>query len=183
MEGIGFAASIIAAFVGGYYLSKVESTKSKLKKAEILFELRVAAVKKFNEIYQKHNPSNYEVPCYGNVYSRKDLEELRKDIAQYRAEHGYVFEDDKFDKILEEGVSALGDDIDEYIPYESDMEEKGLLTYEEAGYYPHYYQDTVKLISEVNDMMRKYLFEEAKPEVTLWVKFKRFVSRPLCCRK
>ena len=162
MEGIGFTASIIAAFVGGYYLSKVESTKSKLKKAEILFNLRVAAVKKFNEIYQKHNPSNYEVLCYENVYSRKDLEELRKDIAQYRAEHGYVFGGDEFDKILEKAASTLGDDISEYMQYESNMEEKGLLTYEEAGYYPHYYQDTVKLISEVNDMMRKYLFEEAK---------------------
>lgn len=154
--------SVLVNICALYNLRIVEREKSKLKKTEILFELRAAAVKKFNEIYQKHNPSNCEVLFYENIYSRKDLEELRKDTAQYRAEHGYVFEGDEFDKILEKAASTLGDDISEYIQYESYMEEKGLLTYEEAGYHPHYYEGTVKLISEVNEMMRKYLFDEAK---------------------
>ena len=145
-----------------YNLRIVEREKSKLKKTEMLFDLRAEAVKKLNEIYQKHNPSNCGELLYADIYSRKDLEELRKDIAQYRAEHGYVFDSDEIDKMLEEAALTLSGAIDEYMEYESYMEYEGLLSHEEAGYYPRYYENTVKLISEVNKMMRKYLFEEAK---------------------
>ena len=155
---------IISALVNIYALYNlriVEREKSKLKKTEMLFDLRAVAVKKFNEIYQKHNPSNCGELFYTDIYSRKDLEELRKDIAQYRAEHGYVFDGDEIDKMLEEAAATLSGAIDEYIQYESYMEDKGL-THEEAGYYPRYYKDTVKLISKANKIMRKYLFDEAK---------------------
>ena len=80
--------SVLVNICALYNLRIVEREKSKLKKTEILFELRAAAVKKFNEIYQKHNPSNCEVLFYENIYSRKawkNLEKIQHNIEQNTA--------------------------------------------------------------------------------------------------
>lgn len=168
---IGFAASIIVAFIGGYYLSKVELTKSKLKKAEILFELRVAAVREFNEICQKHNPLNLGKLRDGELYSLPKWDEIRKDISRYRAQYSYVFEGDEINDILDKILSLLVDGEAEELRMEEHeylerqkISEGGIITTgnspsEEA--YACYEKVSIRM-SEANDIMRKYLFEEAK---------------------
>lgn len=146
MEGIGFAASIIVAFVSGYYLSKVETTKSKLKKTEMLFGLRMAAVREFNETYQKYDPLNLGKLHNGDVYGKTNWSGMLNDISKYQKRYGYVFEgneiNDKIEKIL---LSIAEGSSSEQPAFEED-----------------YYKETLILMSEANDMMRKYLFEEAK---------------------
>lgn len=143
---IGFAASIIAAFIGGYYLSKVELTKSRLKKAEILFELRVAAVKKFNEIYQKRDPLNLGKLHNGDVYEKTNWSGTLNDILKYQAEYGYVFESNEIDDKIKKIISSITEGSSSEQPqFEQD-----------------YYKETLILMSEANKMMRKYLFDEAK---------------------
>ncbi|WP_314987891.1 hypothetical protein [uncultured Campylobacter sp.] len=143
---IGFAASIIAAFIGGYYLSKVELTKSKLKKAEILFDLRVVAVKKFNEIYQKHDPLNLGKLHNGDVYEKTNWSGMLNDILKYQAEYGYVFESNEIDDKIKKILSSIAEGSSSEQPqFEQD-----------------YYKETLILMSEANEMMRKYLFDETK---------------------
>lgn len=143
---IGVTASIIAVFVSGYCLSKVESTKSKLKKTEMLFELRVAAVREFNETYQKYDPLNLGKLHNGDVYGKTNWSGMLNDISKYQKRYGYVFEgneiNDKIEKIL---LSIAEGSSSEQPAFEED-----------------YYKETLILMSEANDMMRKYLFEEAK---------------------
>nr|WP_315111776.1 hypothetical protein [uncultured Campylobacter sp.] len=168
---IGFAASIIAAFIGGYYLSKVELTKSKLKKAEILFELRAAAVREFNEICQEHDPLNLGRLRDGELYSLPKWDEIRKDILKYRKQYGYVFEGDEINDILEKILSLLANGeaeefrMKEHRYLESQkMSEGGIITMSNSPSEEAYacYEKVSIRMSEANDMMRKYLFEEAK---------------------
>lgn len=143
---IGFAASIIAAFIGGYYLSKVELTKSRLKKAEILFELRVAAVKKFNEIHQKRDPLNLGKLHNGDVYEKTNWSGTLNDILKYQAEYVYVFESNEIDDKIKKIISSITEGSSSEQPqFEQD-----------------YYKETLILMSEANKMIRKYLFDEAK---------------------
>ncbi len=155
---IGFAASVIVAFVGGYYLSKVESTKSRLKKTEMLFELRMAAAREFNEICQKYDPLNLGEIYNGDIRGPKRWKEIRKSISEYRAQYGYVFEGDKINATLEKILSSLDYSANSrYIFHAASGDCAEADAYEE-----NYYKDTLILMSEANDMMRKYLFEEAK---------------------
>jgi hypothetical protein len=146
MEGIGFAATTIAAFIGGYYLSRVESTKSRLKKAEMLFELRMAAVKKFNEIYQEHDPLNLGKLHNGDVYGETNWPEMLNDILKYKKQYGYAFEGNEINEKIEKILLSIAEG----------------LSSEQPAFEKDYYKETLILMSEANDMMRKYLFEEAK---------------------
>lgn len=174
---------IISALVNIYALYNsriVEREKSKLKKTEMLFDLRVAAVREFNEIYQKYNPLNLGELHGGELYCRSlKWEDIRKDISKYRAQYGYIFEDDEVNNVLMRILESMDYGADpKYMTLINNKAEEEASWFEDDRY-----KEMLILMSEANDMMRKYLFEEAKPEVTLWVKFKRFISRLLCCRK
>lgn len=139
----------ISALINGYALYNlriVEREKSRLKKAEILFDLRVAAIKKFNETYQKYDPLNLGKLHNGDVYGKTNWSGMLNDISKYQKQYGYVFEGNEInDKIKKIPLSIAEGSNNEQPEFEQD-----------------YYKETLILMSEANDMMRKYLFEEAK---------------------
>lgn len=155
---IGVTASIIAVFVSGYCLSKVESTKSKLKKTEMLFELRVAAVREFNEICQKYNPLNLGELFRGNIFGPQRWDEIRESISEYRARHEYVFESTEITMKLKEILSSLDYSADpRYI-----FPEVNGAHAEADAFKEDWYKKVLALMLEANAMIKKYLFEEAK---------------------
>lgn len=162
MEWVGYLISAIATGISAYALYnfiRIEREKSRLKKTEILFDLRVAAVREFNEIYQKYNPLNLGELHDGELYCCSlKWEEIRKDISRYRAQYEYVFESDDINRILNKILVLMDYGADpRYMFPEANGNHEEASEFEEERY-----KETLMLMSEANDMMRKYLFEEAK---------------------
>lgn len=150
-------ASILVAFIGGYFMSKIEPTKSKLKKTEILFGLRVTATKEFNAIFQKYAPLNLGELRDGDIYGKKRWEEIRKDVSKYKAQNGYVFENKAIDKILDDILLSLDYSADPtYRALDANGNDGEANAFEEDCY-----KDTLILMEKANEMIKKYLFEEA----------------------
>lgn len=139
----------ISALINGYALYNlriIEREKSRLKKREMLFDLMVVAVKKFNEIYQKYDPLNLGKLHNGDVYEKTNWSGTLNDILKYQAEYGYVFESNEIDDKIKKIISSITEGSSSEQPqFEQD-----------------YYKETLILMSEANKMMRKYLFDEAK---------------------
>ena len=151
-------ASILAAFISGYFISKIEPTKSKLKKIEILFDLRIAATREFNAIFQKYAPLNLGELHDGEIYGEKRWEEIRKDVSKYKAQNGYVFENEAIDKILDDILLSLDYSADPtYRALEANGNDTEANAFEEDSY-----KNTLILMEKANEMIKKYLFEEAK---------------------
>ena len=151
-------ASILAAFISGYFISKIEPTKSKLKKIEMLFDLRISAAREFNAIFQKYAPLNLGELHDGEIYGEKRWEEIRKDVSKYKAQNGYVFENEAIDKILDDILLSLDYSAD---PTYRALEANGNDTEANASEEDSY-KDTLILMEKANEMIKKYLFEEAK---------------------
>ncbi|WP_314350333.1 hypothetical protein [Campylobacter showae] len=154
---VGFMGSVIVALVSGFYLSRVEPTKSKLKKTEILFGLRVTATKEFNAIFQKYAPLNLGELHDGEIYGKKRWEEIRKDVSKYKAQNGYVFENKAIDKILDDILLSLDYSVNPtYMALDANGNDGEANAFEEECY-----KDTLILMEKANEMIKKYLFEEA----------------------
>ena len=156
-------ATILVAFIGGYFASRIEPTKSKLKKTEILFGLRVTATKEFNAIFQKYAPLNLGELHDGEIYGKKRWEEIRKDVSKYKAQNGYVFENEAIDNILDDILLSLDYSTDpKYMALEANGNDAEANAFEEDSY-----EYTLKLMEKANEMIKKYLFEEANKDTSL----------------
>ena len=112
----------------------------------MLFDLMVVAMKKFNEIYQKYDPLNLGKLHNGDVYEKTNWSGMLNDILKYQAEYGYVFESNEIDSKIKKILSSIAEGSSSEQPqFEQD-----------------YYKETLILMSEANEMMRKYLFDETK---------------------
>ena len=154
--------SIIVAFIGGYFASRIEPTKSKLKKIEMLFDLRISAAREFNAIFQKYAPLNLGELHDGEIYGKKRWEEIRKDVSKYKAQNGYVFENKAIDKILDDILLSLDYSADPtYRALDANGNDAEANAFEEDSY-----KDTLILMEKANEMIKKYLFEEANKDVS-----------------
>ena len=154
---VGFMGSVIVALVSGIYLSRVEPTKSSLKKAEMLFDLKIKAAREFNVIYQKYSPLNLGELHDGDFYGIPKWDEIRESISNYKIENGFIFEDDKILEILNDILSSLDYNTPEYIALNQNKK------YQETHEIERYrYEKTLELIANANKNIREHLFKEAK---------------------
>lgn len=153
----GFMGSVIVAVLGGRYTSKIEPTKSKLKKIEMLFDLRITATREFNAICQKYNPLNLGELHDGEIYGEKRWSEIREDISKYKAQNGYVFEANEINKILDDILLSLDYSADPaYMTLKENDNDAEANAFEEDSY-----KDVLILMDKANEMIKKYLFKEA----------------------
>ena len=154
---VGFMGSVIVTVLGGWYTSKIEPTKSRLKKAEMLFDLRVKAAREFNTIYEKYNPLNLGELYNGDIYGEKRWSKIREDISKYKAQNSYVFEGNVINKILDDILLSLDYSVNPtYMALDANGNDGEANAFEEDCY-----KDTLILMEKANEMIKKYLFEEA----------------------
>lgn len=155
---VGFTGSVIVTVLGGRYTSKIEPTKSKLKKIEMLFDLRVKAAREFNEIYQKYNPLNLNEIHDDKFYGEKKWSQIRDDVLGYRSQNEYVFENNEISQILDDILKSLDySSTPRYLSIEANSPHKTSNEIESMCY-----MHTINLMGSANEKIRKYLFEEAK---------------------
>lgn len=150
--------TIFVAFISGYFASRIEPTKSKLKKIEILFGLRVTATKEFNAIFQKYNPLNFNEIHDDKFYGEKKWSQIRDDVLGYRSQNEYVFENNEISQILDDILKSLDySSTPRYLSIEANSPHKTSNEIESMCY-----MHTINLMESANEKIRKYLFEEAK---------------------
>jgi hypothetical protein len=151
---VGFTGSVIS----GLYLSRVEPIKSKLKKTEMLFDLKIKAAREFNEICQKYNPLNLNEIHDDKFYGEKKWNQIRDDVLRYRSQNEYVFENNEISQTLDDVLKSLDySSTPRYLSIEANSPHKTSNEIESMCY-----MHTINLMGSANEKIRKYLFEETK---------------------
>ena len=133
---------IAGALAVGYCLAIL---KSKLKKTETLFSLRMAAAKEFSELYRKYNPLNLGELYDGEIRGRKRWGGIRTDISKYQADYEHIFDNKEINDILEKILLSIAEGTNERVDG-SEAED--------------YYKETLINMSKANDMIIQYFLEE-----------------------
>lgn len=132
----------------------IEREKSKLKKTEILFNMQIEAVKEFNRIHHELSPLNLGDVHDGEFYGKTQWGQIRSRISKYQADYAFLFEDDEIIRKLEDIMISLDFITQEYAYYEE--KDPGMARDIEVDKYI----DTLKLIAEVNGLIKRYMFKE-----------------------
>lgn len=151
---IGLCMTLLAIFItfySNYNKKLIEQEKSRLKKIEILFNMRVDAIKAFNEIYQKtyeHNLNNYN-GIDGRIRQLREIG-IRDLINDFRIKYEYLFETKELKNKIDEVQKAIGE-----------LETQQSQANDTICDNNHYKKITI-LIGEVNEIINNCLFSELK---------------------
>nr|DAW75347.1 MAG TPA: hypothetical protein [Caudoviricetes sp.] len=146
--------AVAVSFYTAYNVKNIEREKSKLKKVEILFSMQVEAVKEFNRIHHEFSPLNLGDVHEGEFYGKTQWGQIRSRISKYQADYAFLFEDDEIIKKLEDIMISLDFVTQEYAYYEE--KDPGIARDIEE----YKYIDTLKLIADANDLIKRYMFKE-----------------------
>ena len=148
--------AILVSFYAAYNVKNIEREKSKLKKAEILFNMQVEAVKEFNRIYHEFNPLNLGETHNNNFYNNTLSKQLKSRIAKYQADYAFLLEDNEIIKKLK-GIMRLLDPIAQEHSYYG-----GEILYKKRDEEVKIYIDILREIGDTNSLIKKYMFQEIK---------------------